>query len=38
LGNGVSIFKQPIGKRTLTVVDMCNDAKITNVLHFEAQK
>jgi hypothetical protein len=38
LGYGVGIFKQPIGESTLTVVDVCNDAKITYVLHFQPQK
>ena len=26
-------LQQPISKRTLAVVDVCNDAKISNVFH-----
>ncbi|OIQ63365.1 hypothetical protein GALL_550930 [mine drainage metagenome] len=33
LGNGMGIFKQPIGKGTFAVVDMRYDTKITNVFH-----
>jgi len=35
LGNGIGIFKQPVGKCTFTVIDMRYDTKITNVLHLK---
>ncbi|MFH1546265.1 MAG: hypothetical protein ABIE14_02725 [Patescibacteria group bacterium] len=31
--DGVSQFQQPVGERRLTVVDMGDDAKVTNVFH-----
>jgi hypothetical protein len=37
LGNSVGVFKQTVGKRTLTVVDMRYDTKITNVFHQTAK-
>jgi hypothetical protein len=33
LADGVGVFKQTIGKCTFTVVDVCDDAKIPDVLH-----
>ena len=37
---GVGKFQKPVGKGALAVVDMCDDAKVANVLHFHnrAQK
>ena len=31
--NGLSIFKQAVGQGRLAMVNMCNNAEITDVLH-----
>ena len=33
--NGFGGLQQPVGKRTLTVVNMCYDAKIADIFHAE---
>jgi hypothetical protein len=36
LVQGVSLLEESIGKGTLTVVDVCNDTEIANILHLVA--
>jgi hypothetical protein len=35
--NGFGHLKQSVGQRTLTVVDMGNNAKVTDILHLAAK-
>jgi hypothetical protein len=33
----VGKFKEAVGKRTLSMVDMCNNAKVPDILHTAAK-
>jgi hypothetical protein len=34
-GDGVCIFQQTVGQGAFTMVDMGNNAKVTNILHYQ---
>jgi hypothetical protein len=35
-GDRAGIFQQPVGKSRFAVIDVCYDAKITNMIHFQS--